>query len=276
MSGQESPQQQLQQLRRELNRVQAEIENAEAELINLEEDLRAFEFEFEANVGYLVEQLTQLEAEVNDYLQRIKILRTEKTFGEGYRTVEDQYNTTWNIPRQETAKKQPPKPPPLTAARLKKLYRDLARRYHPDLAVDEADRAYRTAKMTAINDAYKAGSLVEMMALAEEKEAAPLVGAGTQKGERGMATAVPVPQTDNDLVKVLSQELERQRLHLFQVQNALQNFHNRPMVALALEVQFARQQGRDLLAEMAKETQRKIARKEVERDMIKSQFDNMQ
>ncbi len=267
MSGQESPQQQINALRRQINQVQAKIDDAEGELVRLEEDLRAFEYEFEANVGYLLELLTRLEEEVNDYLQQIKIMRTEQTFGEGYRTVEDQYRATWNIPRQETPAKQPPKPPPLTAAQLKKLYRQLARRYHPDLAVDEVDRAYRTGKMSAINDAYKAGSLVEMMALAEEMGSAASVGV--------RSTAVPPPQTETDLIQTLTQELDNRRRHLFRVQDALRNFHNRPMVELALDVRFARQQGRDLLAEMAAETQRKIARKEVERDMIKSQFDNM-
>lgn len=275
MTHQESATQQIHRLRGELNQVQTEIEDVESDLIGREEDLRAFEFEFEAQVGYLMAQLVQLEAEVNDYLQQIKVMRTERTFGEGYRTVEDQYNATWNTPRQKNFEsKRPPKPPPLTAARLKKVYRDLARRYHPDLAADEADRAYRTAKMTAINDAYKAGSLVEMMALAEEKEEVVQIEVGREERvERG--TAVPTSQTEDDLVLILNQELERRRGHLFQVQDALRNFHHRPMVELALEVQFARKQGRDLLAEMAMEAQRKIARKEVERDMIKSQFDSL-
>ncbi len=272
MSNQESPQQQINHLRRQINQVQAEIDGAAGELVRLEEDLRTFEYEFEATVGYLLEQLTRLEEEVNDYLQQIKVRRTEQTFGEGYRTVEDQYNATWNIPRKDEGKKQPPKPPPLTAAKLKKLYRDLARRYHPDLAVDETDRAYRTAKMTAINDAYKAGSLAEMMALAEEKEMVARVETG-QKIEGD--TAVTPPQTDADMIHALNQELDNRRRQLFRVQDALRNFHNRPLVELALDVRFARQQGRDLLAEMATEAQRKIARKEVERDMIKSQFDKL-
>lgn len=264
---------QISRLRAELNQVQRQIDSAEEELARLEEDLRAFEFEFEANVGYLLEQLTQLEAEVNDYLQRIKIMRAEKTFGEGYRNVEDQFDEKWNAPRRNTPKPPPPKPPPLTAAQLKKLYRELARRYHPDLALDEADRAYRTTKMMAINDAYKAGSLTELMALAAEKD------------KIGLGTAVPMPtspppskpslQTEHEMVYALEEELERSRRRLFRVQDALQNFHHRPMVELALEARFARREGRDVLAEMAVELQRKIARKEVEREMIKSQFDHL-
>jgi DnaJ-class molecular chaperone len=56
----------------------------------------------------------------------------------------------------------PPKPlSPATEAKIKKLYRQLARSFHPDLASDDADRAYRTDKMTAVNDAYAARSMAE-------------------------------------------------------------------------------------------------------------------
>ncbi len=268
----ESPSEQIARLRAEINQIQRQIRDAENDLLQREEDLRAFELEFEISVGYLLEHLVQLEAEVNDYLQQIKIRRVEKTFGEGYRAVEDQFDEKWNAPRRPSPKAPSAKPPPLTAARLKKVYRELARRYHPDLAVNEADRARRTAKMTAVNDAYKAGSLVELVALAEEKDAfvtEAMTIPQTPKPE-------PRPQTEMAMVQVLEDELERHRRRLFQVQDALQNFHHRPMVELALEARFARRDGRDLLAEMAAEAQRKIARKEVEREMIRVQFENLQ
>lgn len=265
----ESVHEQISRLRAGLNQVQRQIDVAAGELARLEEDLRAFEFEFEANVGYLLEQLAQLEVEVKAYLQRIKIIRTEKTFGEGYRTVEDQYDETWNAPRRQQAKPEPRKLPPLTAAKIKKIYRDLARRYHPDLAIDEADRSRRTAKMTAINDAYKAGSLVELMALAEAPQPHP------DRATRPLSTPSPSAQTELDMVRILEEELESRRRQLAQVQDALQNFHHRPMVELALEARFARRDGRDVLAEMAAEVQRKIARKEVERDLIQSQFNEL-
>lgn len=273
MSWQSSPQEHINYLRRELKKVQAQIDKTEDELAVREEDLRSFEFEYEANVGYLVEQLAILEEEVNDYLNRIKIMRTEKTFGEGYRTVEDQFDEKWNAPRRERSKPKPPKTSLVTEAQLKKLYRQLARKYHPDLALDEDDRARRTEKMSAVNDAYKAKSLTELMALAEEAEAAqppPVRPIPTnQEPMRSQS------KTEHDMVQVLEEELERSRLRLFYAKNALQNFHHRPMVELALDVKFAQKEGRDILAEMAEEAKRKIARKEAERDMLKSQFDSL-
>jgi hypothetical protein len=271
MPSQPSSPEQIARLRAEINQVQRKIDTTQAELSRLEEDLQAFAFEYETTVGILLEKLVQLEADVNNYLQRIKIIRAEKTFGEGYRNVEDQFDEKWNAPRRKTPKPQVQEPPPLTAARLKKVYRELARRYHPDLAVDEADRAHRTAKMTAVNDAYKAGSLAELLALAAEKDTPPVTPIAHPPTDHPQ----PQPQTEAEMVRVLEEELERSRLRLFQAEDALQNFHHRPLVELALEARFAQKDGRDVLAEMAAELQRKIARKEVELEMIRSQFDSL-
>ena len=46
------------------------------------------------------------------------------------------------------------------------LYRRLARRYHPDLARNDADRAQSNDQMKEINQAYTAGDLRTLMRLA--------------------------------------------------------------------------------------------------------------
>ena len=43
---------------------------------------------------------------------------------------------------------------PIDEKQLKRIYRQLARRYHPDLATDPAERAARNDVMARINDAY--------------------------------------------------------------------------------------------------------------------------
>ena len=49
---------------------------------------------------------------------------------------------------------------------IKVLYRKLARRYHPDLARNDADRAQSNDQMKEINRAYSAGDLATLMRLA--------------------------------------------------------------------------------------------------------------
>lgn len=116
--------------------------------------------------------------------------------------------------------------------------------------------------MAAINDAYNAQSMVELMALAEELEA----------HQNRSQTAQP---PDQEMAQALQEEIDRCRRRLRSIDNELQNLPNRSMVDLALQVKLAQREGRDLLAEMAQDIERKIARKSAERDMLRAQFNNL-
>jgi len=59
---------------------------------------------------------------------------------------------------------------PHDKAAEKRLYRELARRFHPDLAEGAAELAYRTSVMTAVNAAYTAGDVGALYDLAGELE----------------------------------------------------------------------------------------------------------
>lgn len=263
-SSPESTAEKVKRLRLQLDQLRMALIAAEAELESQLEDVQAFEFRFEAHVGYLLDELAVLEAEVNSYLTRIKLMRHEQSLADKahqFQPVEEQFRQTWQHNPEAAV---PPKaaPPPASQAQLKKMYRKLARQFHPDLAVDEADRRYRTDKMAAINDAYQAHSMVELMALAEEISA----------HQSRRHTAQPV---DQEMAQALQEEVERCRRRLRTVENELQNLPNRSMVDLALQVKLAQREGRDLLAEMASELEHKIARKSAERDMLRSQFNNL-
>lgn len=253
----------LTQLRLAVEVARRELIEAEAELADRRLDIEAFEFEYEATVGVLLTQLERIEAEVTAYLDRIKLRRNEKTFGTAYRSVEDQYRQTWHSPPSMPAPKKKTAVSENTEAQIKKVYRQLARRYHPDLAVDEAERVYRTEMMTAVNDAYAARSLAELMALVQELE------------RHGQTDAFAEKETGVDMIKALEEELVRCQRRLRQIELDMHSLYTHHLVELSTEVKFGKRQGRDILAEMAEEVERQIARKTVERDMIKSQFDNL-
>lgn len=264
-SNPESTAEKVKRLRLELDDLRAELAEAEAELNSQLEDVEAFEFRFEAHMGQLLDQLATLESEVDNYLTRIKLIRHEQSFAEqgtSFDPVEEQFRKTWQHTPEPADAKPKPAPPPATQAQLKKIYRQLARQFHPDLAVDEADRQYRTNKMAAINDAYKAQSMVELMALAEEL---------AEHQSRQQSS----PPPDQEMAQALQEEIERCRRRLRVIDNELRNLPNRSMVDLALKVKLAQREGRDLLAEMASELERKIARKTAERDMLRAQFENL-
>jgi hypothetical protein len=251
-------QEQLTRLRAAVEQARNELIEKEAELADRLAEVNAFELLFEAKIGYLLDQLEALEADIERYMDRLDMVR-QKQKGQQYASVEAQYRRTWQTP-PPSAPTPPPRPPaPADEAEIKRLYRQLARRFHPDLAVNEADRVNRTEKMVAVNNAYAARSLTELVALAQKAELSPQ----------------PPGQTEAQMTQALQAELERCRRRLAEIERELRQLPYRPSVQLSLEVKMARRQGRDLLSQMAKELEQKIARKTVERDLLKAQFDQL-
>ncbi len=258
----ESPYEKLERLRAELKVRQEELIEAEAHRADQMADVIAFEEEVEQRVGVLIDELAKIEVELREYNQRLNRMRNKSSFGVAFDNVEEQFRRTWEKPPPKAVK--PPTKPPTAAdeKQIKRLYRKLARQFHPDLAADPDERAYRTEKMAAINDAYAARSLAELVALSEEAEMASL-----SSGPKG--------QTEGQMIQALEEELKRIDHRLKQIRFELANLPSRSSVQLSLEVKAARWQGRDLLAEMAEDLRRKIGRKAAERDFLKSQFDQL-
>ena len=259
----ETTPQQLTRLRAALEQIQSDLIEAEAELTDRLAEVNAFEFEFEARVGHLYDKLEALEVEIERYMDRLQIMRHKQTFGYAHLPVDRQYQRAWQTP--PTSAPTPPIQPPTPAseAEIRRLYRQLARRFHPDLAVDELDRARRTEKMAAINNAYAARSLTELIALAQEPDTV------IQTGQPRFGP------TEAQLVQVLQDELARCQRRLGEIERELRQLPQRPSVQLSLEVKLAHHWGRDLLGEMTAELEQKLARKTVERDMLKAQFDQL-
>ncbi|MFE7617926.1 J domain-containing protein, partial [Streptomyces sp. NPDC057496] len=105
---------------------------------------------------------------------------------------------------------QPVRPPkrvrPTEEAR--RLYRDLARKAHPDLAQDEAERARRDEFIARVNAAYGRGDEALLMELVQEWEAGPALPE-TELGESEELYARLNWLTQRkELLTVLAQELE--------------------------------------------------------------------
>lgn len=250
----ETQQEKLDRLRAAVEQAQNSLIEAEAQLADRLAEVNAFEFEFEARVGHLLDQLAGLEADIERYMERLHLVR-QKQLGQTYPSVDEQYRRAWHTPPPD-APKPPPQPvSPNLEAEIKRLYRQLARRFHPDLALDETDRAQRTEKMVIINNAYATRSLAELMALAQ-----------TLNVERS---------TFNISLEALEAELERCQRRLREIERELRQIPQRPSVRLSMEVKVGRWRDRDVLGEMAAELERKIARKTVERDLLKAQLDQL-
>lgn len=154
------------QLRAELAQAQRELVAAEADLAQEQAAVNAFRMHARLMLDDLADAVMALLAEKQSLLTRLELER---------QAAEGEQN-----PLGPDAEALPPADEaedllvPTTTARdkaaEKRLYRELARRFHPDLAEGAAELAYRTSVMTAVNAAYTAGDIHTLYDLAGELE----------------------------------------------------------------------------------------------------------
>ncbi len=144
------------------------------------------------------------------------------------------------------------------SADVKRLFRQIAQKIHPDRAIDEADRAWRTQLMSEANRAYRCGdeaALHEVAALWQEgqegrgsSQMESVAGGGLRRG----VTHAPAP--------ALLRQVERMRARLLEIQRELQKLFGSRLYELFIAARQARRQGRDLLTEMAEQLDDTIKR----------------
>ncbi len=132
------------------------------------------------------------------------------------------------------------------SAEVKRLFRQVAQKIHPDRAIDEADRAWRTQLMSEANRAYRCGdetALHEVAALWRE-------GCGDRRGA-GASPGDLSPNTTVTPAPTLLRQVEGMRARLLEIQRELHRLFGSRLYELFIAARQARRQGRDLLAEMA-------------------------
>jgi hypothetical protein len=137
--------------------------------------------------------------------------------------------------------------PPFRPSRdIKRLFRRIAQKIHPDRADDEADRQWRTQLMSEANRAYRCN----------DEAALRDVLARWQKGRhgehRGAADALPTRQE-------LADRIEKVRMRLAEIEAELHRLFTSPLYELFIAARLARRQGRELLEEMAADLAGQIA-----------------
>ncbi|WP_412775292.1 hypothetical protein [Streptomyces violaceus] len=99
----------------------------------------------------------------------------------------------------------------------RKLYRDLARKAHPDLAQEEKERERREEFITRVNAAYARGDAAELRELAEEWAAGPELKRGPSRAEELYNRLEWLAQR-KELLALLAKELEESAIgHMLQL-----------------------------------------------------------
>jgi hypothetical protein len=144
-------------LRSRVAELEAVLGERSAEFARTKSDRDAFEVDYRKRVGILHEQLDKLELEI-----------AEAELGEITKRLEEAGAST-----QPPAAARPEPSPRFTSDAVRKLFRDVAKAIHPDLAGDEAARERRHALMVEANRAYALGDEEQLRSILQSWERSP-------------------------------------------------------------------------------------------------------
>jgi hypothetical protein len=141
--------------REKLALLQAELAERELYLASLKAELSAFEGRYLREVGVLYAQLDDWSARIAQLVAEEEgTVEAKSAATEARAQAEESYAAAHGEAAGAIEFTRSPE--------LKKLYRDVAKRVHPDLATDEADRAQRERLMAEANRAYQRGDVTAL------------------------------------------------------------------------------------------------------------------
>lgn len=134
-------------------------------------------------------------------------------------------------------------PQPEISEDLKKLYRQVAKAVHPDLAADDDDRALRGQLMAEANAAYQAGDVERLRAILEDWHSRPEAVSGDGVGA--------------ELVRVI-RSIAAVETRLAELADEIVSCAEGSLADLNSDFLKAQEEGRDLLQEMADKLDQRI------------------
>jgi hypothetical protein len=218
----------LDALRVRLNEREAALDERAAELARVKTDLGEFRIRYRRDVGVLHEELDELERFI-----------AEAELGEISRRVAE------GAADAATAPAEPPSEsaPRFTSDAVRRLFRDVAKTIHPDLAQDEATRVRRHTLMAEANRAYALGDEDRLRWVLQAWERSPEA----------------VQEGDPDATRLrLSRRLEQIYDELDACASELAALQDSPLFQLKAMVDEAAARGKDLVADTVRRLKRDI------------------
>lgn len=212
----------LQRKSTELANLETDLVQGELDLATLHGELQNFEREYQQIIGTRYTELDRIEEQIAEYIAYIE---SSKDF------TPSEY--------------------------LKKIYREVAKRIHPDLTTNPVEKARRQELMVEANQAYEAGDIEGLKAILYRWESNP----ASVKGE-GVAA---------DLIRVI-RKIAQCRDRLRAIKQEMEAVKETELYNIKYQADLAKEDGQDLLADMAQELDEHIKKAQIKLQEIKSQL----
>jgi len=225
--------------REELAALEGELAERELRSANLRAELKAFERRYLHFVGSCYSELDELKARLAE--------RWAKEQPDNIRAQQAAHEARARADESKFAagKKAAEEPRTFEASsELKQLYREVAKRIHPDLTSDRSDRAKRQRLMAEANEAYARGDEEKLAKILARYDCSPEAVTGDGPGP--------------ELVRVI-RRLSQARGRLSEIEAETQEILRSDLYQLKSRVDEARERGHDVLKEMVTKVSEQIA-----------------
>lgn len=223
----------------EFESLSKELADKELELATLENELSAFEKRYARTVGILFAELDILEREIARELLR---LHPNEQYQRSFHKAERKAQDSQEAVNEKT--KQEEKSAYIPTEEIKNLFRKVAKTIHPDLAINESERAFRTDLMARANAAYKTGDKQALEQILYEWE---------HRDEKSFSQEGELEEAD-----LLKRKIAQIKRRLLEIETRIGELKKSDLYQLLLKAKQAERDGGDLLSDMANDLQKQI------------------
>jgi hypothetical protein len=228
----------LAEKREELKTLRGRLAERESELAQLRAQLRTFESRYFRQVGGLYAELDEIEAriaerEVDLYDSDAARERAE----EARRRAEETHEAAFGEDEDPDEEFDPP-------VSRKALFREVAKRIHPDFAREEAEQKHFTLLMSRANQAYRRGDTETLQRLLDDYREVSATLAGENAAAELLRIARQIRHAERDIAAL---DVEKEELLTSEI------------VQLHLDAEEAAREHRDLLTELATKVREQVA-----------------
>jgi hypothetical protein len=219
--------------------IEGELADRELRAASLRAELSAFERRYLHFVGSRYAELDEWKAKLAERMAREQ--PGNERAQQSARVARAIASETKSVVGDESAKE----PRAFKASpEMKRLYRDVAKRIHPDLTSDRKDRAKRQQLMAEANQAYDKGDEARLAKILAEYDCSPEVVEGEGAGA--------------ELVRVI-RRVSQARTRLAEIEAEVHDLVRSDLYQLKSRVEEAEKSGHDVFVEMTEKVEEQIA-----------------